>query len=203
MATERDQPPPAKGPAQPSQGFKRINFFKGFLTTEHDWNDAERYHLEKRKLHNRLCHAPGVVMGYVGELRVTARQRGDLSFEVQPGYAIDGQGHDLILWDAAIKSITPEEYKLPQTLYVVLRFVEELAEFIAYKENLEYKGHRRVAEGCKVEISQTQPDIKQEVELARVLLEKNATRIRDAREPSDPRPNEIDLRFVPRAGVAG
>ena len=24
------------------QGFKRINFFKGFLTTEKDWNDAER-----------------------------------------------------------------------------------------------------------------------------------------------------------------
>ena len=53
MATERD----AKG-----QGFKRINFFKGFLTTEHDWNDAERYHLEKRKLHNRLCHAPGILV---------------------------------------------------------------------------------------------------------------------------------------------
>ena len=62
MATERD----AK-----VQGFKRINFFKGFLTTEHDWNDAERYHLEKRKLHNRLCHAPGIIPGYSGELKVT------------------------------------------------------------------------------------------------------------------------------------
>ena len=69
MATERDAKP---------QGFKRINFFKGFLTTEHDWNDAERYHLEKRKLHNRLCHAPGVVSGYAGELRVNARARRSL-----------------------------------------------------------------------------------------------------------------------------
>jgi hypothetical protein len=194
MATDRD----AKG-----QGFKRINFFKGFLTTEHDWNDAERYHLDKRKLHNRLCHAPGVVPGYAGDLRVTARARGDLSFEVQPGYAIDGQGNDLVLWETQIKTITPEEYKLPQTLYVVLRFVEELADFIAYKENLEYKGHRRVLEGCKVEISMTSPDIKQEVELARILLEKGATRLRDAREPWDPRANEIDLRYVPRAGVSG
>ena len=86
-----------------------------------------------------------------------------------------------------IKTIVPEEYKLPQTLYVVLRFVEELTDFIAYKENLEYKGHRRVLEGCKVELSQTPPDIKQEVELGRILLEKNATRIRDARDPLDPR----------------
>lgn len=194
MATERD----AKG-----QGFKRINFFKGFLTTEHDWNDAERYHLDKRKLHNRLCHAPGVIPGYAGELKVNARARGDLSFEVQPGYAIDGQGNDLVLWETQIKTIIPEEYKLPQTLYVVLRFVEELSDFIAYKENLEYKGHRRVLESCKVEISQTSPDIKQEVELARILVEKGATRIRDARDPNDPRANEIDLRYAPRAGVSG
>jgi hypothetical protein len=194
MATERDPK---------ASGFKRINFFKGFLTTEHDWNDAERYHLEKRKLHNRLCHAPGIVFGYSGELRVNARARGDLSFEVQPGYAVDGQGNDLVLWEPVIKTIVPEEYKLPQTLYIVLRFVEELTDFIAYKENLEYKGHRRVLESCKVEISQTSPDVKQEVELARILLEKNATRIRDARESHDPRANEIDLRWVPRAGVAG
>jgi hypothetical protein len=102
-----------------------------------------------------------------------------------------------------LPSSAPEEYKLPQTLYVVLRYTEELTDFIAYKENIEYKGHRRVLEGCKVEISQTPPDIKQEVELARVLLEKNATRIRDARDPFNPQANEIDLRFVPRAGVTG
>ncbi len=199
MATERNEK------AQPAlnKAFKRINFFKGFLTTEHDWNDAERYHLEKRKLHNRLCHAPGVVQQYQGELKVIARARGDLSFEVQSGYAIDGEGHDLVLWETQIKTIVPEEYKLPTVLYVVLRFAEELTDFIAYKENLEYKGHRRVMETAKVEISQTPPDIKQEVEVARILLEKGATRIRDARDPNDPRPNEIDLRFVPHAGMAG
>jgi hypothetical protein len=199
MATERND----KAATAVQKAFKRINFFKGFLTTEHDWNDAERYHLEKRKLHNRLCHAPGVVQQYGGELKCIARARGDLSFEVQHGYAIDGEGHDLVLWETAIKTIVPEEYKLPTVLYVVVRFAEELTDFIAYKENLEYKGHRRVMETAKVEISQTPPDIKQEVEVARILLEKGATRIRDARDPSDPRPNEIDLRFVPHAGIAG
>lgn len=185
------------------QGYKRINFFKGFLTTEKDWNDAERYHIDKRALHNRMMHAPGVVGGYGSELRVTARARGDLSVEVQPGYAIDGQGHDLSLADAVIKNIDPGEFRLPQTIYVVLRYFEELTDFIAYKENLEYKGHRRVLETCKVEISQTEPDVSREVELARIHLEKGATRIRDARDPDDPRANEIDLRFVPRGGVAG
>jgi hypothetical protein len=134
---------------------------------------------------------------------VVARARGDLSVEVQPGCAVDGQGHDLVLWDAVIKNFNPEEYRLPQTLYLVLRFAEELTDFIAYKENLEYKGHRRVLEKTTVEISQTEPDISREVELCRIYMEKGATRIRDARDPADPRANEIDMRFVPRAGVAG
>ena len=185
------------------KGFKRINFFKGFLTTENDWNDAERYHIDKRRMHNRMMHAPGVVFGYSGDLKVIARARGDLSVEIQPGYSIDGQGRDLMMWDAEIKTLVLEEYKLPQTIYIVLRYYEQETDFIAYKENASYKGHRRILESAKVEISQTAPDIREEIELCRILLDRNATRIRDARDPNDPKANEIDLRFVPRAGVSG
>lgn len=185
------------------QGFKRINFFKGFLTTEKDWNDAERYHIDKRRLHNRMLHSPGIVHGFSGELKVTARARGDLSVEIQPGYAIDGQGNDLMIFDATIRNINVEEFRLPQTIYIVLRYYEELTDFIAYKENLEYKGHRRVLESCRVEVSQTEPDINREVELARIYLEKGVNRIRDARDPADPKPNEIDMRYTPRGGYAG
>ena len=39
------------------QGFKRINFFKGFLTTEKDWNDAERDHIDKRRLRAVTCRS--------------------------------------------------------------------------------------------------------------------------------------------------
>jgi hypothetical protein len=185
------------------QGFKRINFFKGFLTTEKDWNDAERYHIDKRRLHNRMMHSPGIVYGFAGDLRVTARARGDLSVEVQPGYAIDGMGNDLLIHDATIRNISLEEFKLPQTVYIVLRYYEELTDFIAYKENLEYKGHRRVLESCKVELSQTEPDITREVELARIHLEKGVNRVRDARDPANPQANEIDMRYVQRGGLAG
>ena len=185
------------------QGFKRINFFKGFLTTEKDWNDAERYHIDKRRLHNRMLHSPGIVGGYAGDLRVNARARGDLSVEVQPGYAIDGMGNDLMIFDATIRNINLEEFRLPQTIYVVLRYYEELTDFIAYKENLEYKGHRRVLESCRVELSQTEPDILREVELARIYLEKGVQRVRDARDPADPKANEIDMRFTPRGGLSG
>jgi hypothetical protein len=185
------------------QGFKRINFFKGFLTTEKDWNDAERYHIDKRRLHNKMLHSSGIVYGYAMDLKVSARARGDLSVEVQPGYAIDGMGNDLMIHDAAIRNINLEEFRLPQTVYIVLRYYEELTDFIAYKENLEYKGHRRVLESCRVEISQTEPDLSREVELARIYLEKGVQRIRDARDPADPKANEIDMRYTPKGGLSG
>ena len=185
------------------QGFKRINFFKGFLTTEKDWNDAERYHIDKRRLHNRMLHSAGIVYGYAGDLKVNARARGDLSVEVQPGYAMDGMGNDLMIFDATIRNINLEEFRLPQTVYIVLRYYEELTDFIAYKENLEYKGHRRVLESCRVELSQTEPDINREVELARIYLEKGVNRVRDARDPADPKANEIDMRYTPRGGFSG
>ncbi|MGN6108355.1 MAG: hypothetical protein ACTHU0_24830 [Kofleriaceae bacterium] len=189
--------------SETQQGFKRINFFKGFLTTEKDWNDAERYHIDKRRLHNRMLHSAGIVYGYGGDLRVSSRARGDLSVEVQPGYAIDGMGNDLMIFDATIRNINLEEFRLPQTVYIVLRYYEELTDFIAYKENLEYKGHRRVLESCRVELSQTEPDIMREVELGRIYLEKGVNRVRDARDASDPKANEIDMRYTPKGGLSG
>lgn len=184
--------------------FKRINFFKGFLTTDKDWNAAESYHVEKRKLHNRAFHAPGVVTGYGDGLRVSSRGRGDLSIEVGSGYAIDGQGRDILLPEKEIHTLKPDNFvKLPATVYVVLRYVEEPTDFIQYREKLDYKGHRRIKETAKVDFTIVEPDINTEVELARIVLGKGARRVIDPPDPSKPEENEIDRRFVRRAGVAG
>ena len=185
------------------QGFKRINFFKGFVTTTKDWNDAEMYHVEKHKLHNRCFHGAGMVPGYKQELKVRARGRADMSVEVAPGYAIDGQGNDIILYETEIKAINKGDFKLPLTIYFVVKYVEEFTDFISYKENLDFKGHRRIQEKAAIEISITEPDISREVEIARVYRTEDAKKITDAKEPLEPGPNEIDLRYVPRAGVVG
>ena len=185
------------------QGFKRINFFKGFVTTTKDWNDAERYHVEKHKLHNRCFHGAGVVPGYRQELKIRARGRADMSVEVAPGYAIDGQGNDIILYETEIKAINKADFKLPLTVYFVVKYVEEFTDFISYKENLDFKGHRRIQEKAVIELSITEPDISREVEIGRVYLTEDAKKITDAKDPLEPGPNEIDLRYVPRAGVVG
>src|SRR5256714_46246 len=132
--------------------FKRINFFEGFFTTDEDWNAAEAYHLEKRRLHNCVLHTPGVVPVEAGGLKLTARGRGDLSFEVAPGYGIDGRGNELVLRDPAVKVIEADKLKLPQTVYVAIKYFEEPTDFIAYKENPRVKGHRRIEEKVKIEV---------------------------------------------------
>ena len=183
--------------------FKRLNFFRGFLTTEEDWNEGEAYHVAKRMLHNQVLHAPGVAPHFLGGLRVGPRGRGDLNVEVAAGYAIDGAGRDLYLPEPVIKSINPADFRLPQTVYVVLAFKEEPTDFVSYKENLQFKGHKRITESVRVDVTAREPDVGAEVELARIYLDKGVKQIKEAMDPLSPRPNEIDLRFVPVAGVAG
>ncbi|MCB9728356.1 MAG: hypothetical protein H6744_04505 [Deltaproteobacteria bacterium] len=185
------------------KGFKRLNFFTGFQTTADDWNDLVRYQVEKHKLHNRLFHGPGVLPGALGGLKVAARGRADLSVEVATGYAIDGEGNDIYVAEPEIKTLNPGDFKLPATAYLVVKYAEDLTDFVSYKANLEYKGHRRVAEKVKIDWIITEPDIAREVELCRVQLTKDVKRITDAKDPAEPKANEIDLRFVPAAGVVG
>ena len=185
------------------RNYKRLNFFRGFRTTEKDWNEGERYHVEKHKLHNKMMHGPGVVPHALGGLRVSGRGRGELAVEVQSGYAVDAQGNDVFLWEPEIRQLNPADFKLPAMVYLVARYIEEFTDFISYKENLDFKGHRRVAESTKVEWIITEPDVHQEVELCRVSLTKDVKRITDAKDPFNPQPNELDLRFVPLAGIAG
>ncbi len=189
--------------AEESKGFKRLNFFTGFQTTASDWNDLVGYQVEKSKLHNRLFHGPGMVPGVLGSLRVSARGRADMSVEVAPGYAIDAEGNDLYLMEPEIKTLNPADFKLPQTVYLVIKYVEDLTDFVSYRANLEYKGHRRVAEKTRIDWIITEPDIAREVEIARIHLTKDVKRVTDAKSPFDPKSNEVDLRYVPTGGVTG
>src|SRR4051812_21271311 len=104
-------------PAAPQPGFKRLAFYAGLVTYYTDWIDNETYRVDKRRWHNQRCHGPGVVRGFLGEMRVSGRR--DLSIEVQPGCAIDGAGNELLLGDTQIKHVHTDQLKLPQTVYVV------------------------------------------------------------------------------------
>lgn len=186
------------------KGFLRLNHFHGLRLESEDFETGERYHVDKRKLHNRVLHGCGVVRRFMGELRVAGRRRGDMSVDVSPGYALDGQGNDLILWEPRIVTIDPGKLpKLPVTAHVVLKYVDEPVDFVVNKANPKFKGHRRIFETVRIDVEPKAPAPEDGVELARILLTEDVREITDARDPTSPGPGEIDLRFLGNAGTTG
>ena len=80
------------GACQP-QDFARPRFFAGQLLTEDDLDLLGSYVVEKNRLHNRSFFGEGVVCG----LMVTCDPCGDGKIAVQPGYALDCCGNDIVV----------------------------------------------------------------------------------------------------------
>ncbi|MEZ0230744.1 MAG: hypothetical protein ACAI25_19140 [Planctomycetota bacterium] len=188
-----------------AKGYLRLNHFHGLRLESEDFETGEKYHVDKRKLHNKICHGRGVVPRYSGQLRVVARKRGDLSVEVMPGYALDGEGNDIVLWEPKIVVIDPAKHapKMPGHVFVNVRYVDEPSDFVVNKANPKFKGHRRILETCRVDVEAKAAPPEEGVEVARILLTEEVKEITDARDPSSPGAGEVDLRYVPRAGTAG
>jgi len=182
--------------------FKRINFFKGFFTRAEDWQQAEQYHIDKRRLHNISLHTPGVIQGYREGLKVWAGPDGR-EINIGPGCAIDGRGRELYLEDTETKPIDPQGYRPPKTVYVVIRYGEKEVdprESHADPESTKYAFWKEKTEAY---ITETEPDNREVIELARIVLSEGATKVSEPEDSHNPTPNEIDRRYVKRAGARG
>ena len=72
---------------------ERVRFFDGQLLTATDFEAEQRYHLEKRRLHNRMLHRFGVVDG----LGVSVPDGAEAAVIVSPGFALDRRGNEIIV----------------------------------------------------------------------------------------------------------
>lgn len=185
--------------------FKRINFFKGFFTQAEDWQQAEQYHIDKRRLHNISLHTPGVIQGYREGLKVWAGPDGR-EINIGPGCAIDGRGRELYLENTETKPIDPQGYRHPKTVYVVIRYGEkEVDPRESHADPKSTKSTKNAfwKEKTEAYITETEPDNREVIELARIVLSKGATKVSEPEDSHNPTPNEIDRRYVKRAGARG
>lgn len=74
---------------------ERPSFFDGQQLTAQDLADAQAFNRELRWLHNRGLHDWGIAFGYG-----VSGKKGDRSVKVQPGYALDTGGKEIILGSA-------------------------------------------------------------------------------------------------------
>ncbi len=185
--------------------FKRVNFFEGQIRTLQDYWDQVGHKVDKHKLHQRAFHRFGVVVGRASELRVRQRRVSEMAVEVRPGLAIDPSGADMIVREVELKRLSTVGMAMPCTLHLVLRYREETTDFrrIAIRGFPECEGKTRIEEGYALEWTLATPDDEREIELCRIRLESQVKGITDAKDPLHPGPGEIDLRYVPRAGVCG
>ena len=179
------------------EAFERLRFFKGFFTQAEDWKTEQNYHVEKRKLQQRALYSPGIVSNYGEELKVKAK--GKFTFEVRPGYAIDGNGNDIIVSEPIVKTIEKLNIQLNKPVYISIKYKEESCEPQRSKEPA-YQQQTRVKEGYEIIVSNIEPDMYTFIELARIYLSEDVYEIKDIKGGSAyQNKNVIDLRFIKKS----
>jgi hypothetical protein len=88
--------------ATSTKSIERIQFFNGQRLFAADLQDLEAFNRTMRWLHNQSLHQFGVASGYA----VTGN-KGDSQIIIQPGYAIDEQGREIVLTQVATIEAPP------------------------------------------------------------------------------------------------
>jgi hypothetical protein len=110
----------------PIPELERLQFFKGQLLTADDLTTLDSNNRELRWLHNRSLHNWGIGFG----LDVHGA-RGDTFVTVNPGYAIDSAGHEIILTDShqqPIPAIAGASDGSAATYYLVANYIDDSAQ---------------------------------------------------------------------------
>jgi hypothetical protein len=118
--------------------FKKARYFHGMLMTERDFQDEQKYHIEKRKLVNRMLHGFGVVCG----LQIKPTPSASSTIIISRGLALDCYGNEIFVnkeyslnleniltpepVPAAKKAICKEETASgdKDKLYIIIRYNE-------------------------------------------------------------------------------
>lgn len=165
---------------------------EGLVIDVATWNAAHDYHALSQRLHVMSMHSAGVVTG----LEVVAWDPPDNSVVINPGVAVDPEGRVIIVGQ-------PQHFQLQVSdagvHYLVLQYREVAAD--ASHALADGDSQRRfVLEAYRLEERRQLPDGPY-VELARVQVSGRGSRITEARDPSNPGPDEIDLRYRMAAGI--
>jgi hypothetical protein len=81
---------------------ERPRFFDGQQLFASDLDGIVGFHRAMRWLHNRSLHQPGIGNGFA-----VAGRRGDREVRIQPGYALDADGREIVLLDTHTEQVPP------------------------------------------------------------------------------------------------
>jgi hypothetical protein len=169
---------------------KKVNPFQGLVIDADTWRDAHNYHRDQLRLHQLAFHSTGIVQG----LGVTANSPPDLSVNVQPGLAIDPEGNIIIV-------AQKQRYRLQTNrkgmVYLIIQFREVPTEPYQPPNGGQ---PTRMIDAYRIEERDKLPP-EPHLELARIDFDTAKSVVDDAKIPSSPAKNQIDLRFRQEAKI--
>lgn len=83
-------------------GVERPHYFAGKLLTAEDLELEQAYHIERRRLLNRILHGAGVVSG------LTVGEGAGETVTVEPGFALDPRGREILVCE-------PQKLRIPKS----------------------------------------------------------------------------------------
>jgi hypothetical protein len=100
---------------------ERVQFFNGERLFASDLQTLEEFQREMRWLHNKSLHQPGVASGFA-----VSGEKGDRQVTVQPGYAIDSSGREIVLTEQqhieAVPPVADDGSGNPVTFYLTVSY---------------------------------------------------------------------------------
>jgi hypothetical protein len=81
---------------------ERNRFFDGQRLFASDLQGVEAFNREMRWLHNKSLHQPGIGSGFA-----ISGRKGDRQVVIQAGFAIDGEGREIVLGEQRIEPVPP------------------------------------------------------------------------------------------------
>ena len=163
---------------------KRVNPFQGLVIDTDIWRDAHEYHRDQQRLHILAFHNVGIIAG----LEVTANKTPDLSVNIQPGMVVDSEGNIIIVSKTQLYRIQTREKR---TIHLIIQFREVPSEPYQPPDGGQ---PTRILEAYRIQEREKLPS-ETHLELARINFDPADEAIRDAKNPSQPGKNEIDLNF--------
>ena len=99
---------------------ERLDFFNGQRLFAEDLQTLDGFNRQMRWLHNRSLHTFGIGSGFV-----VRGERGDREITIEPGYAIDNEGREIILLLPHVATVPPvadDEFGDPRFYDLTVQF---------------------------------------------------------------------------------
>lgn len=164
---------------------RRVSPFKGLMIDADVWRDAHEYHRDQIRLHHLALHGWGVIQGLEASLADEEN-----AILISPGVAIDPGGTFIVVSQPYVHRLAMQG---PRTILLLLQASE-----VPTGPNQPVAGDgrgqpTRLIDAYRIHEREQLP-AEPHLELARVALDGRGSRLRLPHDPTNPGPNELDLR---------